>query len=192
MGEIRQIERALPRRRFSTDEFLRMIEAGVFRPDERIELIEGELLTMPPIGDPHANLVSGLASLLVLATDPCRVRVQQPLRLSVNSRPEPDITVLAQPVLFPPPRWSPTPADVVLLVEVADTNIDYDERKLAAYAEAGIPQVLLVDVQGGRVRLLSEPGAQGYGRESVWRVPDVVELENPPLKLELDRLFPAP
>jgi hypothetical protein len=191
MGEIRELDRALPRRRFSTDEFLRMIEAGVFRPDERVELIEGELLTMPPIGDPHANLVSSLASLLVLATDPCRVRVQQPLRLSASSRPEPDITVLAQPVLFPPPRWSPTPADVVLLVEVADTNIGYDERKLRSYAEAGVPQVLLVDVQGGCLRLLSEPGAQGFGRESEWRAPQVIQLDDPPLKLELDRLFPA-
>lgn len=190
MGEIRELERTLPRRRFSTDEFLRMIEAGVFRPDERVELIEGELLTMPPIGDPHANLVSGLASLLVLATDPCRVRVQQPLRLSANSRPEPDITVLAQPVLFPPPHWSPTPADVVLLVEVADTNIDYDERKLAAYAQAGVSQVLLVDVRGGCVRLLSAPRAQGYRCEHLWRAPELVELDDPPLKLELDRLFP--
>ena len=139
-----------------------MGEMGLFRPEERIELIEGELISTAPIGGPHMRAVDILNRALNLAVGPSvRVSVQNPLSLPPDSEPQPDLMLLR------PECWQraavPTPGDVLLVVEVADTTLTYDrDVKLPLYARHGVPEVWLVDVQARSLRQYREPTPQGY------------------------------
>src|SRR5437588_7763818 len=115
-----EIERHL----FTVDEYMKMIKSGVFAPDERIELIRGEIVEMPPIGDEHAfsltNLVMAFARQV---SQSAIIWVQNPILLSQsNSRPQPDLALL-KPRSDLSPKSPPTPQDVILLIEVSDTTI---------------------------------------------------------------------
>ena len=137
-----QVEKRL----FTIDDYYRMAETGILRRGDRVELIRGEVVRMSPIGSPHASMVGRLTALFVRAVgDDAIVWVQNPIRLAAqNSEPEPDISLLR-----PKPDFyasaHPTPADVLLVVEVSDSNLDYDRGvKLPLYAEAGIPEVWIM------------------------------------------------
>ena len=155
----------LPRaRRFSVDEFERMVDARVFAPDDRLELIEGEILEMTPIGDPHASVVDRLTAFLVTRlAGRAIVRVQGPVRFrALRSRPQPDLALLE-----PRPDYyasgAPGAGEIFLLVEVMDTSVEYDRRRKAPlYARAGVSEVWLVDIPAGAVEVHREPGAAGY------------------------------
>jgi len=154
---------AFPRRRFTVDQYERMVEAGVIRPDERVELLDGEVVEMPPIGPPHASRIDRCTIYLGRALGgEVGIRVQSPLRLSDLSMPEPDLTIL---------RWRddfyeaahPTVADVLLLVEVGVTSARFDrEVKLPLYAAASVVEVWLLDVGAGAISVFGDPGPQGY------------------------------
>jgi len=154
---------AFPRRRFTVQQYERMVEAGVIRPGERVELLDGEVVEMPPIGPPHASRVDRCTIYLgrVLGPD-LGIRVQSPLRLSDLSMPEPDLTIL---------RWRddfyesqhPTAADVLLLVEVGDTSARFDrELKLPLYAAASVGEVWLLDVGARAISICRDPHPDGY------------------------------
>jgi Uma2 family endonuclease len=121
----------LPRvRRFSVDEFERMVCAGVFASDDRLELIEGEIVEMTPIGDPHASVVDRLAAILFRRLDDrVIVRVQGPVAfIALHSRPQPDLALL-QPRTDFYVSGAPQAGDIFLLVEVMDTSVEYDRRR---------------------------------------------------------------
>jgi Uma2 family endonuclease len=147
---------SLPRRALSVDDFQRMGEVGLFRPDERLELISGELISMSPIGARHANAVNVLTRLLTLGVGMQGVvSIQNPLALPPDSEPQPDLMVLG------PHCWGstvlPSAADVLLLIEVADTSLRYDlDIKFRLYADAGIPNYWVVDVQEPCLFLLQQ------------------------------------
>lgn len=149
------------------DEYHRLAETGILPPESRVELIEGEVIAMSPIGAGHAGKVNRLHHLLLqLAGDRVVVSSQNPIRLSDRSEPQPDLAVLL-------PRADyyegglPTPSDVLLLIEVADSSLRFDrEVKLPLYARHGIPAVWIVDLAGGAVEVYGEPGPGGYGRAS--------------------------
>lgn len=154
---------AFPRRRFTVQQYERMVEAGVIRPDERVELLDGEVVEMPPIGPPHASRVDRCTIYLgrVLGPD-VSIRVQSPLRLSDLSMPEPDLTIL---------RWRddfyesahPTVADVLLLVEVGVTSARFDrDVRLPLYAAASVLEVWLLDVGARAISVFRDPGPNGY------------------------------
>lgn len=151
------------RYRFTVDEYYRMAEAGIFDEDSRVELLDGEIIEMPPIGSGHADSVD--ASNLTLVRrfgDVARVRVQNPVRLDAHSEPEPDVA-LVRLRERPYREAHPGPEDVYLLVEVADTTLATDRRlKLPLYAKAGIPEILLVDLQNDAVHVHREPTPDGY------------------------------
>jgi Uma2 family endonuclease len=134
-------------RRFSVDEYHRMAEAGVLQPTERVELIEGKIVQMAAIGSRHAECVDRLNRILVQGIeDRGTVRVQNPVRLSDHSEPEPDIALVR-----PRPEGyadrHPGPDDALLIVEVADTTLTLDrEVKMPLYARAGIPECWTVDL----------------------------------------------
>jgi Uma2 family endonuclease len=122
-----------------------MAAAGILGADERLELIEGQIVQITPIGSPHASSVKRTTSLFYrLLGDCATISVQDPVRLSNLSEPEPDVAVLRPRADFYAGAH-PTPADVLLLVEVVDTTLRYDRRvKLPLYARSGIPEVWLV------------------------------------------------
>ena len=137
--------------------------AGILRPDERTELIEGEIITMPPIGPEHADNVSGLIERFVRwLGDRARIRGQSPIRLPSGSEPEPDV-VLARLRLEGYRDRHPEPEDVLLLIEVSDTTLSFDRgRKLLLYAQAGIREVWIVNLQVSRLQVYREPTPLGY------------------------------
>jgi Uma2 family endonuclease len=148
----------------SVDEFERMVEAGVFAPDERLELIDGEILDMSPIGDPHMACVDRLTRWFAPLTISERaiVRVQGAFVASDISRPQPDVALLRPRDDFYATR-GPRPADVILAVEVADSSLRYDrEVKRSLYAAAGVSEMWIVDLKGGGVDIATEPSASGY------------------------------
>jgi Uma2 family endonuclease len=152
----------------SVDEYLRMGEAGVFAPEARLELIEGEIIEMPPIGSPHAGTVALLDRLLARAAgDQAFVWVQNPLRLGERSMPQPDLALL-KPRPDSYRRSHPTAADVLLAIEVSDTTARFDmETKLPLYARHGIRELWIVDLNEQAIRVYREPGAGGYATSLV-------------------------
>jgi len=146
------------RRLFTTDEYERMVKAGILGEDERLELLDGEVREMSPIGSRHVACVNRLNTLLNLhVRGQAIVSIQNPIRLSDYSEPEPDIAVLH-------PRDDyyadalPVADDVLLIVEVADTSLAYDrEDKLPRYAAALIPEVWIVDLEHSTVERYIRP-----------------------------------
>jgi Uma2 family endonuclease len=156
---------AMPSRHVLTiQRFERMVEAGVFDPGERVELIEGELVDMSPIGAAHLACVNRLNAVMTRAVgDDAIVQVQGAIRLGDISRPEPDIALLRYREDFYV-GGLPMPGDVLLVVEVADTSARYDRwTKLPLYAAAGIPEAWVVDLNAGVVDVATDPSAEGYG-----------------------------
>ena len=150
-------EPAPTRRLFTVDEYCAMADAGILSENERVELLDGEIIIMPPIGEPHEHGTDWLnRQLNYLLYDRALVRVQESIRLNDGSLPQPDIAVVRlRPDHY---RERPTPADVLLLVEVSDTSLDFDrEVKLARYAAAGIPEVWIVNVRARQVEAYADP-----------------------------------
>jgi Uma2 family endonuclease len=152
----------MTKRRFTVDEYHRMGCAGIFWFEERVELIDGEIITMPPIGDDHMWSVNHLNRAFVPGLgERAVVSVQNPIRLSEYHEPQPDVALL-----HPETRMrhaTPHPEDVLLLVEVADTTLCYDrEVKLPRYAEAGIPELWIVDLIGRRIEVCRDPSGGVY------------------------------
>lgn len=149
--------------RFTVDEYYRMAAAGVFHEDDRVELISGQVVEMPPIGPGHSGCVGALTRILAQRVgDAAQVWVQNPLRLGKHDEPQPDVLLLR---LRPDDyrKAHPTPADVLLVIEVADSSVRYDrETKLRLYADAGIPEAWLVVLPSDTIEVWTEPEADGY------------------------------
>ncbi|HJQ38259.1 MAG TPA: Uma2 family endonuclease [Thermoanaerobaculia bacterium] len=151
-------------RLFTVAEYYRMADAGILKPDDRVELIEGEIVEMSPSGSPHAGYVGKLNHLLneVLRGKPFLVRVQSPVRLSQFSEPEPDIAVVNRRDDFYT-GGHPTAADVVVVIEVADSRLAYDRSiKIPLYLRSGIAEAWLVDVTNHAIEVHSEDGVHRF------------------------------
>ena len=161
-------ENALERHRWTVAEYHRMAETGMLEPDARVELIDGEIIDMAPIGPMHAGIVDQLTDLMTRAVvGSAIVRVQNPVELSNRSEPEPDLTLLRPRADFYK-RRQPTAADVLLAIEVSDSTLARDRNvKRPLYARHGVPEYWIVDVAGGRVLTFRGPTDDGYAHESV-------------------------
>lgn len=158
-----------PQRRLITvDEYEHMIAAGVFRPDDRLELIRGEIVEMAPIGSAHAGRVNALNSLLMSRLgDRMVLAPQNPVRVGRHSEPQPDLALL-RPRADSYEASNPEVADVLLLIEVADTTLTVDRRvKVPLYAAEGIPEVWIVDLAARRVEIFRNPSGDAYRQTSV-------------------------
>ena len=147
---------AVQARRWTRQQYDRMIEAGVLTPEDRVELIEGEILAMTPQGSAHATGVSLAQEALRAAFGPrVYVRVQLPLALGSDSEPEPDVAVVAGSVRD---YRDAHPQSALLVVEVADTTLAYDrDRKGSLYARAGVPEYWIVNLAESLVEVHRDP-----------------------------------
>jgi Uma2 family endonuclease len=151
------------RRRFTVEEYHRMGEAGILQEDDRVELIDGEIVEMTPIGSRHAACVKRLVHLFAGALgDRAVVSVQDPIAIPPESETQPDVALLRPRADFYA-GGHPQAADVWLVVEVADASLPVDRGvKLPLYARAGLREAWLVDLAGEVVEVFRRPGAGGY------------------------------
>ena len=148
---------------FTVDSYRRLAELGILHQDDRVELVAGQVLEMTPIGDRHASCVRRLINLFAPnLRDVAVLDAQNPVVLGTHDAPQPDLTLLhRRPGGY---ATHPRAADVLLVVEVADTSLSYDrEIKMPRYAAAGIPEAWLVDLVGDAVSVCRRPGSNGYG-----------------------------
>ena len=157
------VEVELPRRLFTVEEYHRMAEAGIFHPDERVELIEGDVVEMAPIGPRHAGCVINANRLFFTRLgDRAVVSPQNPVVIQPRSEPQPDLLLLRRRAVSYS-RELPTAEDVLLAVEVADTTIRFDRLvKARLYAGAGIAEFWLFLAMDGAVEVYRAPAAGGY------------------------------
>jgi len=181
-------------RRFSVEEYHRMVEVGILGEDERVELIDGRILRMSPIGSQHAAYVSFLNRKLRAIEETVIVRIQDPIILDDETEPQPDIAV----VKFKANAYAdshPHAEDVLLLMEVADTSLEEDRLiKLPRYAGSGIPEVWIFNLIESIVEVYREPltlanGIPGYRRRTDFRAGEFLNPEAfPDLKIEIPKL----
>ncbi len=166
----------LPVRRFTVAEFLALVEVGVLTSNDRVELLDGVIIEMAPIGDPHAGTVDIYTEMLPSGVDRgTLLRVQGPLALDEHSRLYPDLMLLRRRADYYRSRPL-TPEDVLLLIEVADSSVDYDRNeKLPRYANAGVPEVWLTILPEDVVEVHTEPTGNGYRVTRRLRAGDVLQ-----------------
>ena len=153
----------ITKRRFSVKEYYLMAEAGILSPRDRVELIDGEIMQMAAMGSYHAGCVLYLSTAFSqMLGQRAFVNVQNPVRLSERSEPEPDVALLKPRADFYT-ESHPRPGDVMLIVEVSHSTVEYDrDVKTPLYAEAGIPELWLVNLDEDFIDGLSDPDGAGY------------------------------
>ena len=157
--------------RFSVDEYYRMVEVGILQPTDRVELLDGEVFHMSPIGSRHAacvdRLLAAFSAGLVSkpAQDRPTIRCQSPVRLDQTTEPEPDLALL-RPRSDYYAEAHPGPSDVLLVVEVADSSLGFDRAvKLPLYARASITEVWIIDVEERQIQVYRDPSEHAFGNE---------------------------
>jgi len=153
----------IERYRLTSAIFHEMVEKGILNEDDRLELIEGELVTLSPIGPEHSGIVDQLAAILIKQLgDRAVVKVQGPLQLDESTEPQPDL-ILLEPRRDYYKHSLPRPADVALVIEVADSSLAYDRAiKMPLYAGAGIPEAWIVNLIDRWIEVYRDPSPAGY------------------------------
>ena len=182
----------LEKRYFNVDEYYRMERAGILKPDDRVELIEGEIIKMSPIGSPHAACVSRLEYLLhnLLDTRKVMVRIQHPIRLDNFSEPVPDVAIVKPRRDFYSARH-PIPSDVFVIIEVANTSVVADRHiKIPLYARALISEVWLVNLPKRVIETYFNPGEGSYRKSRKYKRGETVVAHSVPgLKFEVNDIL---
>ncbi|MFB2939042.1 Uma2 family endonuclease [Aerosakkonemataceae cyanobacterium BLCC-F154] len=181
----------LQKRLFTVDEYYRMAEAGILGEDDRVELIAGEIVKMSPIGSPHSGCVNRLNRLFsVRLGDRAILSIQNPVRLNERTEPQPDIALLIPRTDFYSQRH-PQPQEVLLIIEVSDTTIEYDrEVKIPLYAAAGIVEVWIVSLAEELIEVYRQPLANNYAEiRQFRRGKDVSPLSFSDVVLSVDEVL---
>jgi Uma2 family endonuclease len=164
--------------RFTVDEYYRMADTGILHPDARVELLDGEIIDMAPIGPFHGGTVNSLIRLLA---EPAKGRwlvvVQNPVRLGPRSEPQPDF-LLVKPVDDDYQSRHPVPEDVFLLIEVAESSLKYDRnRKIPAYSRAGIREVWIINLLEKTIEVYRDPHPMRYASVQTFGIDDTIEVQ---------------
>ena len=184
---------AREKRKFTVAEYYRMAEVGILHHTERLELLDGEIIVMAPMGERHANGVRRIDRVLhrVLG-DAAIISAQCPLRLDDHSEPEPDIALLR----FREDGYitHPGPADTLVVMEVSDSSLAFDlGDKARRYAAAGITEMWVMNLPGDCIDRLDQPGPAGYARHTVFRRGEKISpAALPDLELAVADLLPPP
>lgn len=169
-------------RRIHVSEFHRMVEVGILSEDDRVELLEGVLVAMPPMGEPHAWSIQELNRIITRALpDGYRVRPQLPVTLGEYSEPQPDLAVVS---LEEGGDRTEHPEHALLVIEVAVSSLRYDRfAKGPVYARWGIPEYWIVDVEGRQVEVYTDPDREAARYRSVVKLSerDVLRATAAPL-----------
>lgn len=166
-------------------------DTGVFAPDQRLELIDGEIIEMSPIGSLHARCVNILTECLTsLLVGKFRISVQNPVILNDESEPQPDLVVLRYRDDFYK-NALPGAGDVILMIEVSESTIEYDRtKKIPRYAAAAIKETWLVNLESDQIEVHSEPKTATYGIVKVYQRGETVRSETiPELELAVDDIL---
>lgn len=180
------------RRRFTVDEYQRMGEAGILAEHERVELIDGEIVTMSPIGPDHGWCLNRLNRAVNRALgDEVYIAVQNPIQLADDWQPQPDLAILQADSNQ---RQTPLPGSILLVIEIADSSLNYDRGvKLPRYAVAGIPESWIFDLNGRRIERHSDPSPDGYRLVAhAGRGESLTSTVLPALTLSADVIFGEP
>ena len=169
----------IARHLFDVTEYHRLGDAGIFSEDDRVELINGEVVEMSPIGSPHAATVSRLEALLHETIGRVvQIRIQNPVLLDDYSEPEPDIALVR-------PRGDyyaighPRPGDVLLVMEVADSSVEYDRLvKMPLYARAGVPEAWLIDLNRDLIVIQHDPANGDYRSHREFRRGETIRSDS--------------
>ena len=182
-----------PRHRWTVAEYHRMAEVGLLNEDSRVELIDGEIIEMAPIGSSHGGNVNRFIRLFSkVVGDKTIIAAQNPVVLSGYAEPQPDLAIL---------RWreddyersNPHPEDVLLLIEVSDSTLKYDrDVKVPLYANHGIPEVWLLDIQSRQLEIYREPINGVYQQRDCRRAGQIAPILCPDAVIDLAELFPNP
>jgi Uma2 family endonuclease len=184
-------------KRFTLDEYHRLTELGFFHEDDRLELINGEIIEMASKGKAHETCLRNLwKQLPKLVGDRATLQSQAPITLPPNSEPEPDFAIVKNKednYL----SAHPAPTDVLLVIEVSDSSLDYDQVvKIPLYAQAGISDYWIFNLFDNHLECYSEPyqdslGKYGYSNKRIVLPTQVIALPCfPELSLDLTRIFP--
>jgi len=181
-----------PRRhKITVTEYYRMAELGLIERDARVELIDGEIIDMAPIGTPHTALTNQLQYIFQAAIQQslALVRMQSPLRLGPHIEPQPDLAVVKPRADFY--RLAhPTPADTFLVIEIADSSLSDDLNiKVPLYARHAVPEVWVLDVEKLELHLFAKPVAGSYTESSVLLTAGVRELAALPVSVDLGGMW---
>jgi Uma2 family endonuclease len=177
------------RRRFTAEEFERIAETGIFDVDPRIELLDGELLEMAPIGAPHVLCVMRLTNIFPpKLAGRALISVQSSFRLTDSSEPQPDLIIIRNRDYG---NALPRAEDVLLVIEVSDTSLRYDrDDKLPRYAAAGIPEVWIADVARKQLTAYRSPSPDGYRQVlTLTRHATISPLAFPDIELRWEDIF---
>lgn len=179
----------LTKRLLTVEEYHKMGEAGILQ-EKGIELINGEIIKMSPIGSKHVSCVNKLNALLnALLGNKAIVSVQNPVITGGLSEPEPDIAILMYKEDFYAEEI-PHAKDILLIIEVADTSLEYDrEVKLSQYAESGIPEFWLVNLKDNVIEVHWEPMGDDYRLRELLRAGDVAEARNFELGIPVEKVL---
>ncbi len=165
--------------RFSRAQYHHMVDAGILRPDDRIELLDGEIIDMAPQKSRHATAVSlTYEALRAILPKNSHIRAQLPFNLDERSMPEPDIAVVPG---HPRDYRDAHPARALLIVEVADNSLGYDRlRKLAAYARAGVPEYWILDPDGATLEVCRAPLGDSYAQRRILQAGEHIDALHAP------------
>ena len=195
MGEMsdenpRNLMAAATRRKFTVSDYHRMAEAGIFEPDDRVELIDGDIFEMGKIGPQHAGVVNFLNARLVQAAGGRLVLApQNPVEISRFSEPQPDLS-LSLPRADFYRSAHPLAHEVMLVIEVADSTVRWDRYvKMPMYARQGIAEAWLVEIPRRVVTVYRDPGPEGYGSSTEVARGAVSPLCLPDLSLGIEEIF---
>lgn len=160
----------LRKRLFTVDEYEKMIETDILREDDRVELIEGEIVHMSPIGRKHMACVKRLNYIFSqrMKSGDCIVSVQDPIVQGEYSEPEPDIILLKFKDDFYEER-KPQSEDVLLIIEVAETSLEYDlNYKIPLYARHNIPEVWIIELENRQIKSFQHPVMEKFNQITVY------------------------
>lgn len=185
-------------KRFTLDEYHRLTELGFFHEDDRVELVRGEIIQMAAKGTPHTNCCRDLLrELAALVADKAELQCQDPITLPSNSEPEPDFAILRQRA-DNYRHALPTPSDVLLVIEIADSTLKYDQEvKLSLYAEARISDYWIFNLVKNYLEVYREPyqdlqGKFGYTTKRIVLPNQAIALPCfPDVSLDLSKVFPT-